>query len=142
MVVMILYFFFFIAPKKLQNHKIHMDVNFHFLCLFLMCSRKSSRIRSIFHTGDISAIFAWLFGWLLLFVTLTVNYGQLWSKTGGGVTPILEHLPVFRAPREADGRSTPVHGRVTLHTSPWTQKFAWEGDRQTDKHFGDGHCDY
>ena len=48
---------FFNAPEKLQNHKIHMDVNFHFLCLFLMCSRKSSRIRSIFHTGDISGGF-------------------------------------------------------------------------------------
>ena len=47
--------FLFNAPEKLKNHKNHMDVNFHFLCLFLMCSRKSSRIRSIFHTGDISA---------------------------------------------------------------------------------------
>ena len=55
MVVKYLYVFFFNAPKKLLNHKIHKDVNFHFLCLFLMCSRKSSRIRSIFHTGDSSA---------------------------------------------------------------------------------------
>ena len=30
--------------------------------------------------------------------------------------------PVFRAPREGDGRSAPVHGRVTLHTSSRTQK--------------------
>ena len=55
MVVKYLYVFFFNAPKKLLNHKIHKDVNFHFLCLFLMCSRKSSWIRSIFHTGDSSA---------------------------------------------------------------------------------------
>ena len=27
---------------------------------------------------------------------------------------ILEHLPVFRAPCEADGRSAPVHGGVTF----------------------------
>ena len=31
---------FFNAPKKLPNHKIHRDVNFHFICLFLMCSKK------------------------------------------------------------------------------------------------------
>ena len=43
-----------VLPIKLPNHKIHRDVKFHFLCLFLMCSRKSSRIRSIFHTGDSS----------------------------------------------------------------------------------------
>ena len=47
-------FVFFNAPEKLPNHKVHRDVNFHFLFLFLMCSRKSSRIRSIFHTGDSS----------------------------------------------------------------------------------------
>ena len=35
---------------------------------------------------------------------------------------ISEHLPVFRAPREGDGRSAPVHGRVALCTSPLTQK--------------------
>ena len=52
--------------------------------------------------------------------SITVNYGQLRSKTinygqrrgrGGGVTPISEQLPVFRAPREDEGRSAPVHGR-------------------------------
>ena len=33
------------------------------------------------------------------------------------------HPPlIFRAPRVGDGRSTPVLGRVTLHTSSSTQK--------------------
>ena len=54
MVVKYLHVCFFNAPKKLLNHKIHKDVNFHFLCLFLMCSQKSSQIRGIFHTGDSS----------------------------------------------------------------------------------------
>ena len=40
---------------------------------------------------------------------------------------ISEHLPVFRAPRKDDGRSAPVHGRVTLHTSPRTQKITLKG---------------
>ena len=33
-----------------------------------------------------------------------------------------EHLPVFSAPREGEGRSAPVHGLGTLRTSPQTQK--------------------
>ena len=46
---------------------------------------------------------------------------------------ISEHTPVFRAPREGDGRSAPVHGRVTIHTSSPTQKIALEGDKQINK---------
>ena len=53
---------------------------------------------------------------------------------------ILEHVSVFRAPCEGDGRSTPVHGRLTLHTSPQAQKNRM-GRGQTDKE-RDGHRDY
>ena len=46
--------------------------------------------------------------------------------------PISEHLPVFRAPHEGDGRSTPVHGHWTSdppNQSTDAKKIAWEGDR-------------
>ena len=53
-------------------------------------------------------------------------------KDGTRKVPIVNpENTVFRAPREADGRSTPVHGRVTLRTSPRTQqKNYMKGDRQ------------
>ena len=82
-----------------------------------------------------------------------VNYSQKLSNS--------DHLPIFRAPREADGRmhqsmdegrmhhSNPEHLPVLgLHaretdacTSPWTQKIAWGGDRHIRRHT-DGHRDY
>ena len=59
---------------------------------------------------------------------------------GGDKASISEHLPVFRAPRESDGRSAPVHGLVTLHTSPRTQKKLHERG-QTDMYIN-WHRDY
>ena len=43
----------------------------------------------------------------------------------------LEHLPVFRASREGEGCSAPVHGRGTLRTSPRKQKINCMGRGQT-----------
>ena len=47
---------FFNAPNKLQNHNIHRDLNSNLLWLHIMCSRKSSIIREIFHTDYSSAL--------------------------------------------------------------------------------------
>ena len=56
-----------------------------------------------------------------------------WGNGGVGVAPISEHLPVFRTPREGEGRSATVHGRGTLRLSPRKKKYMKMGkDRQTD----------
>ena len=61
-----LFMCFFNAPEKLQKHKIHRDIDFHLLCLFLMCSQ----IRSIFRTGD-SSVF--------LLLLLASSSGVWWT---------------------------------------------------------------
>ena len=61
-----LFMCFYNAPEKLQKHKIHRDIDFHLLCLFLMCSQ----IRSIFRTGD-SSVF--------LLLLLASSSGVWWT---------------------------------------------------------------
>ena len=63
---------------------------------------------------------------------------------GVGDASISEHLLVFRAPCKGDGRSAPVHVRVTLRTSPRMQKYRMgrgQTDRQTDRQTN-GHRNY
>ena len=77
----------------------------------------------------------------------TVNNGQKWSirvKHGklGGDPSNSEHLPIFRAPREGDGRMHQSTAEGRMHQSMDAKKLHGEGtdtfvDKQTD-----GHCDY
>ena len=64
------------APNQLPNHNIHRDINLNLLCLRIMCSRKSSRIRDIFHTGDSSETTFLIFK-SLPFLTFLILVGEV-----------------------------------------------------------------
>ena len=64
------------APNQLPNHNIHRDINLNLLCLRIMCSRKSSRIRDIFHTGDSSDTTFLIFK-SLPFLTFLILFGEV-----------------------------------------------------------------
>ena len=67
---------FFNAPNQLPNHNIHRDINLNLLCLRIMCSRKSSRILDIFHTGDSSETTFLIFK-SLPFLTFLILVGEV-----------------------------------------------------------------
>ena len=68
--------------------------------------------------------------------SITVKNNQLRSKTVSS-----EHLPVFRAPREDDGRMHQSTDKGLVPQSTGAKKIAWEGDTVSHK-VGDRHRDY
>ena len=69
--------------------------------------------------------------------SITVNYGEKRSitvKKGGGDTSNSEHLPVFRAQREGDGRMHQSTDEGRMHQSTDAKKSHGEGtDTQMDR---------